>query len=37
MDWMKDNGHLDGHPTAPVKYYGDKMDVRVGGDTGSSA
>lgn len=30
MDWMNDNGHIDEDQIAMVKYYEDKMDVRVG-------
>lgn len=30
MDWMKDNGHIDEDQIAMVKYYEDKMDVKVG-------
>ena len=30
MDWMNDNGHIDEDQAAMVKYYEDKMDVKVG-------
>lgn len=30
MDWMKDNGHIDEDQIAMVKYYEDKMEVKVG-------
>ena len=30
MDWMNDNGHIDEDQAALVKYYEDKMDVKVG-------
>lgn len=31
MDWMNDNGHIDEDQIALVKYYEDKMKVKVGG------
>ena len=30
MDWMNDNGHIDEDQIAMVKYYEDKMGVKVG-------
>ena len=30
MDWMNDNGHIDEDQAALVKYYEDKMGVKVG-------
>lgn len=30
MDWMNDNGHIDEDQSALVKYYEDKMNVKVG-------
>ncbi|MBQ1423614.1 MAG: NAD-binding protein [Lachnospiraceae bacterium] len=30
MDWMNDNGHINEDQIAMVKYYEDKMNVRVG-------
>ena len=33
MDWMNDNGHIDEDQIAMVKYYEDKMNVTVGGET----
>jgi 2-hydroxy-3-oxopropionate reductase len=30
MDWMNDNGHIDEDQAAMVKYFEDKMDVKVG-------
>ena len=30
MDWMNDNGHINEDQIAMVKYYEDKMDVKVG-------
>lgn len=30
MDWMKDNGHIDEDQAAMVKYYEEKMNVKVG-------
>jgi 2-hydroxy-3-oxopropionate reductase len=30
MDWMLDNGHIDEDQVAMVKYYEDKMGVKVG-------
>ena len=32
MDWMNDNGHIDEDQIAMVKYYEDKMDVKVGSE-----
>ena len=32
MDWMKDNGHIDEDQAAMVKYYEDKMNVKVGSE-----
>lgn len=32
MDWMNDNGHIDEDQIAMVKYYEEKMGVRVGGE-----
>lgn len=32
MDWMNDNGHIDEDQIAMVKYYEEKMDVKVGGE-----
>lgn len=30
MDWIKDNGHIDEDQAALVKYYEEKMNVKVG-------
>jgi 3-hydroxyisobutyrate dehydrogenase and related beta-hydroxyacid dehydrogenases len=30
MDWMNDNGHVNEDQAAMVKYYEDKMEVKVG-------
>ena len=30
MDWMADNGYIDYDQAAMIKYFEDKMDVRVG-------
>ena len=30
MDWMSDNGHIDEDQCAMIKYFEDKMDVKVG-------
>ncbi len=32
MDWMNDNGYIDEDQIAMVKYYEDKMNIRVGDD-----
>ena len=32
MDWMNDNGHINEDQIAMVKYYEDKMDVKVGNE-----
>ena len=36
MDWMNDNGHIDEDQAALVKYYEDKMDVKVGNEDAPS-
>ena len=32
MDWMNDNGHINEDQIAMVKYFEDKMDVKVGSE-----
>jgi len=33
MDWMNDNGYVNEEQAAMVKYYENKMDVKVGSDS----